>query len=75
VEAYRALRTTNVVVITATVGASPTDLPVDVYLVVMKERAPVKPELFGNSRAAADRFLDQLLWWTHALKVARQGMD
>ena len=46
-------------------------LPLDVYLAAMKEPTPVNPEVFKPSRAAADAFLDQLVWWAKALKAAR----
>jgi NAD(P)H-dependent FMN reductase len=46
-------------------------LPPEVYRAVMNEPLPVAPALFQPSQMAADRMLDQLLWWTHALKTAR----
>lgn len=48
-------------------------LPRDVYVAVMNEPVPVDPELFKPSKPAADAMLDQLIWWTKALKVARAG--
>jgi len=44
----------------------------EVYMAVMSQPAPVDPDLFKPSKAAADALLDQLIWWTKALKAARQ---
>jgi hypothetical protein len=38
----------------------------------MNEQVPVDPNLFHISQAAADRMIEQLIWWTRALKTARQ---
>jgi NAD(P)H-dependent FMN reductase len=46
-------------------------LPVEVYRAVMNEDTPVDPELFKPAQPAADRMLDQLIWWAKALKTAR----
>lgn len=46
-------------------------LPVEVFMAVMKEPAPVNPEMFKPSQVPAERFLDQLIWWGNALKAAR----
>jgi len=46
-------------------------LPPEVYRAVMNEQVPVDPKLFQLSQPAADRMLDQLIWWAHALKAAR----
>ena len=47
-------------------------LPLDVYLSMMKLEAPVDPTLFAPVQQAADTMLDQLVWWTRALKDARE---
>lgn len=46
-------------------------LPPEVYRAVMNEHVPVDPQLFQPSQLAANRMIDQLIWWTHALKEAR----
>ena len=46
-------------------------IPIAVYLSVMNERTPVSPELFKPVQDAAGKFLDQLMWWGKALKMAR----
>ena len=46
-------------------------IPTEVYRAVMNEHVPVDPKLFQPVLPAADRMIDQLLWWTHALKAAR----
>src|SRR5262245_54132049 len=46
-------------------------IPPEVYRAVMNEQVPVDPKLFHLSQPAADRMLDQLLWWTESLKAAR----
>jgi NAD(P)H-dependent FMN reductase len=43
----------------------------EVYRAVMNEQVPVDPKLFQSLQPSADRMIDQLLWWTHALKAAR----
>jgi hypothetical protein len=35
--------------------------------------APTKEELFAHAQKQADALIEQLLWWTKALKVAREG--
>ena len=47
-------------------------VPVDIYMAIMNEEAPVNPERFKPVQSAADAMLDQLLWWTDALKAARE---
>lgn len=47
-------------------------VPVDIYMAIMNEEAPVNPQRFKTVQSAADMMLDQLLWWTDALKVARE---
>jgi NAD(P)H-dependent FMN reductase len=46
-------------------------LPVDVYLSMMKDEAPVDAARFQPVQQAADGMIDQLLWWTRALRDAR----
>lgn len=46
-------------------------IPTPVYMSMMNEKAPVKPELFESLKNAKDNFLNQLLWWARALKAAR----
>ena len=46
-------------------------LPTDVYRAVMNQEVPVDPTLFQPSQPSADRMIDQLIWWAHALKTAR----
>jgi NAD(P)H-dependent FMN reductase len=48
-------------------------IPGDVYRAVMNETTPVDPERFKPSEPAADRMLDQLIWWAKALKTARMA--
>ncbi len=48
-------------------------IPGDVYRAVMSEETPVDPERFKPSEPAADRMLDQLIWWAKALKTARMA--
>jgi len=48
-------------------------LPLDVYLSMMKDEAPVDPARFKPVQQAADTMIDQLIWWTRALKDARLG--
>ena len=43
-----------------------------VYISMMNEQAPVKPELFEPVAKAKDAFLDQLIWLGNALKAARE---
>jgi len=49
-------------------------IPSAVYMAVMKENAPVSPELFKPLREPTDRvggLFDQLLWFARVLKAAR----
>lgn len=46
-------------------------LPVDLYLSMMKDEAPVDPARFQPVQQAADTMIDQLVWWASALKEAR----
>ena len=48
-------------------------LPLDVYQSMMDKQAPVDPSLFAPVQQAADAMIDQLVWWTDTLKVARLG--
>jgi NAD(P)H-dependent FMN reductase len=47
-------------------------IPVDVYRDLMNEEAPVDAKRFAPAQSAADTMIDQLLWWTNALKAARE---
>ena len=47
-------------------------LPVDLYISMMNEEAPVDAERFKPVQPAADKMLDQLLWWAEVLKSARE---
>lgn len=44
----------------------------DLYATMMNDQAPVDPARFAPVQQSADTMLDQLVWWTDALKVARQ---
>src|SRR5262249_6248089 len=46
-------------------------IPVELYLSIMKDEAPVDPARFQPVQQAADAMIDQLLWWAGALKDAR----
>src|SRR5262245_56193321 len=46
-------------------------LPPEVYRAVMNEQVPVDPNLFHIYQPSADRMIEQLIWWAHALKTAR----
>jgi NAD(P)H-dependent FMN reductase len=46
-------------------------IPSAVYMSVMNEQAPVKPELFEPLAKAKDTMLDEIIWWGNALKTAR----
>jgi NAD(P)H-dependent FMN reductase len=53
-------------------------IPSEVYLTVMKEQAPINPELFSPLRKSimgdrVEAFLNELLWTTQALATARQA--
>ncbi len=45
----------------------------DVYLATMKEPVPVSPALFAPVEPAAKAMIDDLVWWGHALRRAREG--
>ena len=47
--------------------------PVDLYMSMMKDEAPVDAARFAPVQQAADTMIDQLLWWTTALKDARES--
>jgi NAD(P)H-dependent FMN reductase len=47
-------------------------LPVEVYLTLMKETAPAKPELFAPVAVATGTLVDDLVWWAKALREARK---
>ena len=46
-------------------------LPPEVYRAMMNLEVPVDRNLFQLIQPAADRMIDQLLWWANALKSAR----
>jgi NAD(P)H-dependent FMN reductase len=46
-------------------------LPLDLFISLMKEEAPVDPARFAPVQQSADIMLDQLLLWSEALKGAR----
>jgi len=48
-------------------------LPIDLYLSMMKDEAPVDPARFAPVQQAADNMLADLLWWARALKGAREA--
>jgi len=48
-------------------------IPWPVYMAVVGEPVPVKPELFAPVAAAKDSLLEQLVWWARALASARAG--
>jgi NAD(P)H-dependent FMN reductase len=48
-------------------------IPLPVYMAVLKEPVPANPELFQPIQENAGKFIDQLLWWTKALKTARDS--
>ena len=48
-------------------------LPVDLYISMMNDEAPVDAERFKPVQQAADKMLDQLLWWAGVLKSARDN--
>jgi NAD(P)H-dependent FMN reductase len=47
-------------------------LPVDLYMSMMKDEAPVDPARFAPVQQAADTMIDQLVWWATTLKDARE---
>jgi len=48
-------------------------IPAPVYMAAINEKAPANPELFKPVEPNANAFLDQLIWWTKALKTARDS--
>jgi NAD(P)H-dependent FMN reductase len=44
----------------------------DTYMSMVKDEAPVDPAKFASVQQNADTMIDQLIWWTDALKAARQ---
>jgi NAD(P)H-dependent FMN reductase len=48
-------------------------LPSSIYMEGMKQPTPADPKLFEPVAAAKDVFLENLMWWAKALKVARMG--
>jgi len=48
-------------------------LPMNLNMSMMDKQAPVDPALFAPVQQAADGMLDQLVWWTDALKQARDS--
>lgn len=47
-------------------------LPVDLYMSMMKDEAPVDPARFAPVQQAADAMIDQVVWWATTLKDARE---
>ncbi len=43
------------------------------YMSMMKDEAPVDAARFQPVQQAADTMIDQLLWWSRALKGAREN--
>jgi NAD(P)H-dependent FMN reductase len=48
-------------------------LPIDLYMSMMRDEAPVDPARFQPVQQAADTMIDQLIWWGTALKTARES--
>jgi len=48
-------------------------LPIDLYMSMMKDEAPVDAARFQPVQQAADTMIDQLIWWASALKTARES--
>jgi NAD(P)H-dependent FMN reductase len=53
-------------------------IPIEIYLAVMKEQAPVNPELFEPLRKSmmgdrVEAFFKELIWTSRALKTAREA--
>ena len=48
-------------------------LPMDLYFSMMKDEAPVDPARFAPVQQAADAMLNDVIWWSRALKVAREA--
>ncbi len=48
-------------------------IPWQVYMEVAKGNVPVNPALFESLKDTQERFFDQLMWWTKALKAARSA--
>jgi NAD(P)H-dependent FMN reductase len=44
----------------------------DAYMAMVKDPVPVDPAKFASVQPSADTMLDQLIWWTNALKSARE---
>ncbi|MEK7118444.1 MAG: NADPH-dependent FMN reductase, partial [Patescibacteria group bacterium] len=44
----------------------------DMYMAVVKEKAPTDPKLFKPIEERTQEMLAQLLWWAKALKAARE---
>ena len=44
----------------------------DLYMAILKDEVPVDPAKFAPVQQSADTMIDQLLWWTDALKTARE---
>jgi NAD(P)H-dependent FMN reductase len=44
----------------------------DLYMSIMNDTVPVDPAKFAPVQQSADTMLDQLIWWTKALKAARE---
>ena len=47
-------------------------LPVELYISMMKEEAPVDPARFAPVQQAADTMIGQVVWWASALAAARE---
>ena len=51
-------------------------LPLEVYRATMNDTAPADPAKFAPAEPAAKLMIDDLVWWTRALKHARRrGID
>jgi NAD(P)H-dependent FMN reductase len=48
-------------------------LPIDLYISMMKDEAPVDPARFKPVEQQAHSLIEQLLWWGNALKAAREA--
>lgn len=48
-------------------------LPVDIFMAGLTGSGPAGPELFEPMGDSVSRFLDDLLWWSKALKSAREA--
>jgi NAD(P)H-dependent FMN reductase len=47
-------------------------LPISLYSSMAKEEGPIDPERFQPVQDAANKMIDQILWWAEALKAARE---